>query len=315
MEPGEVRRIHLRPRVTFPGAGPRVTAGAVLASSLPRRVVLLSCLAGLTCDASGDHEISVRFAPLVGGRPFACGQDFTGIGTGESTVTPLDFRMYVHDVALIRGNGERVPLIVPDDGQWQRDGLVLLDFEDGTGACMTGSPNTNLAIHGTAPAHSDYTGVEFIVGVPTVMNHLDGATAPAPLNAQGLWWSWSGGYKYIRLDMRPTAQQEFFYHLGATSCDGSVTDGFDCAFANLAPIRLDGFDADADEIVIDAATVLAGVDVDRVPDGKTDSLPGCMAFPGDPECPAMMAPLGLGYETDTPAAAQTLFTLRARAGE
>ena len=66
--------------------------------------------------------------------------------------------------------------------------------------------------------------------------------------------------------------------------------------------------------MIDAATILAGVDVDRVPDGTTDMIPGCMAFPGDPECPAMMAPLGLRYESDEPGA-QTLFTVRTRAGE
>jgi len=277
-----------------------------------RLAVLIGCVTVVvSCDPSSGRDISLRFAPLVNGQPFACGQDFAGIGTGESTVTPLDFRMYVHDVALIRASGERVALTVPDDGQWQRAGLVLLDFEDGTGACMTGSPDTNFEVRGNVPAHDDYTGVEFIVGVPNALNHLDAATAAAPLNAQGLWWSWAGGYKYIRLDMRPSTQSEFFYHLGATSCDGSVSDGYDCAFANLAAIRMDGFDVDADELVIDAATVLAGVDVDRVPDGKTDRLPGCMAFPGDPECPAMMAPLGLRYESNEPGS-QTLFTARAR---
>ena len=302
--------------VAFRAEALRGTHGIVQPSPRTRRTTaLLACLGALaSCDATGARDFSLRFAPLVGGQPFACGQDFTGIGTGKATVTPLDFRMYVHAVALVRASGERVPLSVPDDGQWQREGLVLLDFEDGTGACMTGSPNTNLEVRGSAPDHDDYTGVEFIVGVPHEMNHLDAATAPAPLNAQGLWWSWSGGYKYIRLDVRPATQPEFFYHLGATACDGSVQGGYDCAFANLAPIRLDGFDVDADEIVIDAATVLAGVDVERIPDGEADMLPGCMAFPGDPECPAMMAPLGLRHESDEPGA-QTLFTTRARAGE
>jgi uncharacterized repeat protein (TIGR04052 family) len=262
------------------------------------------------CDA-GDREVTLRFAPRFGDVPFACGQTFAGVGTGAASVTPLDFRMYVHDVALVRASGERVPLAVHDDAQWQHDGLVLLDFEDGSGTCMTGSPHTNLEVRGSVPPHDDYTGVEFIVGVPDEMNHLDGATAAAPLNAQGLWWSWKGGYKYMRLDVRPSTQPEFYYHLGATSCDGTSTDGYACTFANLAPIRLDGFDADADEIAVDAAEILAGVDVERVPDGATDHLPGCMAFPGDPECPAMMAPLGLHFESDDPAGAQTMFAVRA----
>ena len=279
-------------------------------------MVLSCCAALVSCDSGGgDRDVALRFAPLILGQPFACGQDFTGVGTGKSTVTPLDFRMYVHGVALVRADGTRVGLSVPDDGRWQRDGLVLLDFEDGTGACMTGSPDMNFEVRARAPAYDDYIGVEFIVGVPPVMNHLDAATAAAPLNAQGLWWSWAGGYKYLRLDVRPRTQPEFFYHLGATTCDGSVKGGYDCAYDNLATIFVDDFDIDRDELVIDAATILAGVDVDRVPDGKTDQLPGCMTFPNDPECPAMLAPLGLRYEShDT--APQTLFTARARvAGE
>lgn len=264
------------------------------------------------CDTGGgDREVTLRFAPRVGDVPFACGQSFAGLGTTDATATPLDFRMYVHDVALVRASGERVAVAVTDDASWQHDGLVLLDFEDGSGTCMTGSPGMNFEVKGTVPDSGDYVGVEFTVGVPNEMNHLDGATAPAPLNAQGLWWSWAGGYKYVRLDFRPETQPEFFYHLGATSCSGDVAAGFECLFANLAKIRLDGFDVDADEIVVDAAKILGGVDVTRVPDKKTDSLPGCMAFSGDPECPAMMAPLGLGFESNEPAGAQSVFSVQA----
>ncbi len=265
------------------------------------------------CDG-GDREVTLRFSPRVGALPFACGEDFSGVGTTAATVTPLDFRVYVHDVALVRASGERVAVAVTDDAKWQHDGLVLLDFEDGSGACMTGSPGMNFEVKGTVPDSGDYVGVEFTVGVPEAMNHLDGATAAAPLNAQGLWWSWAGGYKYVRLDVRPATQPEFFYHLGATSCDGSVGEGFACAFANLANIRLDEFDVDADEIVVDAAKILADVDVTRVPDGAKDSLPGCMAFAGDPECPAMMAPLGLGFETNEPAGVQSVFAVQAGGG-
>jgi len=270
----------------------------------------LLTLALASCDA-GEREVTLRFAPRVGDQPFACGREFSGVGTGAATVSPLDFRMYVHEVALVRASGERVPLAIHDDASWQHDGLVLLDFEDGSGTCMTGSPRTNLEVRGSVPDHDDYSGVEFVVGVPEAMNHLDGATAAAPLNAQGLWWSWAGGYKYMRLDLRPRTQPEFYFHLGATSCDGSVKDGFACAFANRPRIRLEGFDPDADEIAVDALQILAGVDVERVPDGTTDTLPGCMAFPGDPECPAMMAPLGLRFESEQPADEQAVFTVLA----
>ncbi|MBA3548918.1 MAG: metallo-mystery pair system four-Cys motif protein [Nannocystis sp.] len=283
---------------------------------MSRLLVPLVCAAALAaCDSDSDREVALRFAPVVGDQPFACGEDFDGIGSGASTVTPLDFRMYVHEVALLRSSGERVPVAIRDDGQWQSEGLVLLDFEDGSGACMTGSPATNFEVRGNVPDHGDYVGVEFIVGVPHEQNHLDGAIAPAPLNAQGMWWTWQGGYKYVRLDMRPSTQSEFFYHLGATNCDGSVQDGFECAYANLPSVRIDGFDPGRDTIVVDAAKILAGVDVDHVPDGVKDTLPGCMAFPGDPECPAMMAPLGLRFEDNAPAGVQTVFSARARGGE
>lgn len=270
---------------------------------------LLLAATAASCSGGGDRSVTLRFDPRLGDQPFACGRDFAGIGTGGATVTPLDFRIYIHDIALVRADGERVPLVVTDDDTWQHDGLVLLDFEDGSGACATGSPGTNLEVHGTAPDHDDYTGVEFILGVPDVHNHLDAATAPAPLNAQGLWWSWAGGYKYARIDVRPRTQPEFFYHLGATACGGSVADGFTCAHANLATIRLDGFDPDADSIVVDGAQILAGVDVEQLPDGTSDKIPGCMAFPGDPECPAMMAPLGLRFESDDTAGPQTVFSV------
>ena len=259
-----------------------------------------------------DEAIEIKFEARVAGLPFACGQQYTGLGSDAASGTPQDFRFYVHDIRLVTDAGEEHPFDLDDDGLHQGGGVALLDFEDGTGACMTGSPGTNFEVRGSVPEHGDYVGVEFVVGVPEAMNHLDGATAPAPLNAQGLWWTWAGGYKYVRLDVRPTAQPVFFYHLGATSCDGSVKDGFDCAFANLARVRLDAFDPDADEITVDAAQILAGVDVDQVPDGVKDTLPGCMAFPGDPECPAMVAPLGLRFMDDAPAGGQSLFDLRAR---
>ena len=35
----------------------------------------------------------------------------------------------------------------------------------------------------------EYTGLQFRVGVPPELNHLDAAVAPAPLNDPGLWWA------------------------------------------------------------------------------------------------------------------------------
>ncbi len=269
------------------------------------RALSLLLLAGTGC-AAGDRDVTLRFDARFGSEPFACGRDFAGIGTSGGTVTPLDFRVYVHDVALVRAGGERVPLTIVDDEAWQHDGLVLLDFEDGSGACMTGSPLMNSEIRGTAPDHDDYTGVQFLVGVPDAQNYLDGATPRPRSTPRVQWWSWAGGHKYIRLDVRPTSQPEFFYYLGATRATAASPRA---SPANTTTWRRSASTASTpiNVIKIDGAAILAGVDVDKVPDGMTDTLPGCMAFPGDPECPAMMAPLGLRFESDEASTTQTVF--------
>src|SRR6202012_4485200 len=123
-----------------------------------RRLVLsLLVLAG----CSSNPTYTVAFAPLVAGQPFSCSQTYPNIGTSMTTMTPQDFRMYVHDVSLVRAGGQTVPLKLTPDKTWQSETVTLLDFEDGTGQCMTNSPETNFNVVGTAPEHGDYTGVQF----------------------------------------------------------------------------------------------------------------------------------------------------------
>ena len=111
-----------------------------------RLVVSLVALAG----CGGSSTYTVTFAPLVAGAPFSCSQTYPNIGTSMTTMTPMDFRMYVHDVALVRATGESVPLALTPDGKWQDANIALLDFEDGTGSCITNSPETNVTVTGTA---------------------------------------------------------------------------------------------------------------------------------------------------------------------
>lgn len=271
---------------------------------------LLVGLVLLSACPEGERSVTLRFAPMFGAAPFACGTPLEAVGAGKSRAEARDFRMYVSQVELIDRDGGRAPLALVED-PWQHGEVALLDFEDGRGACTTGSEATNLELRGTVPA-GDYVGLAFVVGVPEEDNHLDAATAAAPLNVQGMWWSWAGGYKYMRVDLAPEGQPEFFFHLGATSCAGTVAEGFTCEHGNRAEIVLEGFDPDTSEVVVDAAAIFAEVDVDEPPDMVSDTLPGCMAFPGDPECPAMFAALGLRYLDEGPAGAQRVFSVRAR---
>ncbi len=259
------------------------------------------------------RDVSIQLAAQVGAEPFACGTTFS-LGTSGTRVAPLDFRLYVHAVRLVRSGGEEVEIELEDDGTWQRDGAVLIDFEDGSGTCQTGSAQTNTAIVGTVPEHDDYVAVRFRLGLPAELNHLDAATAPAPFNIPGMWWAWKGGYKFVRMDFDrvdlPAAEESaYYFHLGSTTCDGTPATGFSCAFTNLAEITLD-LDIDSQAVVFDAAKLYEATDLALQPDFMTDFVPGCMAFEGDPECPAVFERLGMRFESTEQGAAQTVFSVR-----
>ncbi|MBZ4420419.1 MbnP family copper-binding protein [Myxococcus sp. RHSTA-1-4] len=266
----------------------------------------------LLMQGCGESEktYTVRFSPQVREQALTCGTSYTDIGTSRSVIELLDFKLYVHGVTLVRANGERHALALEQDGTWQREGVALLDFEDGTGTCDTGSPQVRMEVVGTAPEHDDYTGLEFKVGVPAEMNHLDGATAPAPLNAPGMWWSWQGGYKFLRLDVRSRTNESFFFHLGASGCKGSVAEGFTCAAENQVTVALTGFDPERNQVVLDAAGLYSELDVDRVANGTTDSTAGCMSSAADPECPGFFEQLGLAVDGSSIAPPSTFFRVR-----
>ena len=46
-----------------------------------------------------------------------------------------------------------------------------------------------------------YTGLLFTVGVPFALDHVDAATAPAPLNFTAMNWVWQAGFKFIRSEI------------------------------------------------------------------------------------------------------------------
>ncbi|HVZ34429.1 MAG TPA: MbnP family copper-binding protein, partial [Polyangiaceae bacterium] len=153
----------------------------------------------------GKKLYAVRFDARAGEQPFACGKQ-VALGKAATLAEPLDIRFFVHDVTLVRANGERVPLALYQDERWQRDDVALLDFADDTGKCATGDKAVRTVVYGYADEHADYTSIAFKVGIPPDKNHLDGAHAPAPYNTSGLWWSWAGGYKYMRIDLTSAAQ-------------------------------------------------------------------------------------------------------------
>lgn len=254
---------------------------------------------------SGPQAITLRFAPVVGDQDFACGTTYDGLGTTAASASAVDFRLYVHDVAVIHADGGR-EVIALGESPWQGEGVVLLDFEDASGSC-TGSPERNLEITGMVSDLSDVTAVEFRVGVPTDLNHLDSAAAPAPLNIAGMYWSWMGGYKYLRADLAASGGESFVFHLGATKCTGDTAGGYTCEHEHVGEaIRIDGFDPAADAIAVDLAALLATSDLTTANDAA-DPIEGCMSGAADPECPPLFSALGLDFAGTPATGGQAVF--------
>jgi uncharacterized repeat protein (TIGR04052 family) len=264
--------------------------------------LLLLPLAALLATACGDeHEhpddgllnLSIVFKARVGSQDFACGQQYTGMGTTSTVYEPKDLRLYVHNVRLF-SHGTEVPMTLTDDGAWQKDGVALLDFEDKTGLCSNGTEATNDRLVGKAPV-SHYTGLRFTVGVPFEKNHQDVSTASAPLNVSTLFWSWAGGYKFLRLDGRTTGLPNGHnLHLGSTECQTSGPNQVtSCQNANRFDVEVTDFDpTQSQRLVLDVAALFSGSNLDA---NQAQSAPGCMSDPADTDCAPVFERLGLAF--------------------
>jgi uncharacterized repeat protein (TIGR04052 family) len=245
-------------------------------------------------DAGAGHvelELELEFAARAGDEPFKCGRELSGLGSTEVSAEPLDLRLYVHDVELLRDDAAPVAFELVADDTWQSERVALLDFEDASGRCRGGTEETHTALRGRAPPGA-YVGVSFRVGVPHALNHLDLSTAESPLDVPGMYWSWQGGYKYLRADVATAEHPDgYVFHLGAAGCAGSPANGYDCADYNVARITLEGDISEA--IVLDVKRLFADVDLASVPDQVSDLVPGCMSSATDPECARLLAALGL----------------------
>ena len=138
-----------------------------------------------------DERITLQFEGVVGNQPFACGDEYPGLGTNGGTLTPADFSFCVHDIRLVTAAGDEVALELDQDTLWQHTDIALIDFEDATPPCDNGTAPTNSIVMGVVPAGT-YTGLRFRVGVPFAMNHQQPTLAASPLNLTRLWWTLAG---------------------------------------------------------------------------------------------------------------------------
>ncbi|MBX7118740.1 MAG: metallo-mystery pair system four-Cys motif protein [Gemmatimonadaceae bacterium] len=260
--------------------------------------------------ADARRPITLHFAAVVGDQPFACGRSYAGIGTAKSTITPSEFRMFISQVELLTADGTAVPMALEQDGTWQSQGLAMLDFEDGTGPCVNGTPALRTTITGDAPA-GRYVGVRFEIGVPFERNHGDLAAQPAPLSITRMFWAWNSGHKFVRLDAKTESGKNWVLHLGSTDCmpnEKATEPPTRCGHANRVTVAFDRFDPDADLIVADVAALYAGSDLEN---NQPRTAAGCMSGPSDADCGPVFKVLGLAFG-DAPAGPQSW--LRAQPG-
>ncbi len=265
----------------------------------------------LTGPAAGPAPgpVRINFAAVVGDQPFACGREYSGIGTSGTTIAPLDFRFYVSEVALIDKKGKAVPVRLAEDGIWQRQGVALLDFEDGSGTCSNGSAETRLVVEGSAPA-GDYAGLQFTLGIPFALNHRNPVEQGSPFNVTSMFWVWRAGYKFLRLDVKASsAVERLFVHLGSTGCVAAdslpASPAMRCDNANRATVTLAGFDPARDTVVADVAALFQGLDLTT---NQPKTAKGCMSAPDDADCGPLFERLGLAF-SDRPAGGQQFFRL------
>jgi len=293
---------------------------ATLATDTAQQAKLADNVAA-SLQALTDRQqlVNLGFQIKVGGEEAVCGRRYENLGSNGHSLRVEGFRYYASDFELENASGtERVRLASKPNAKVYQDashGVALLGHAQG---CDSPVPVRNLALSGTVKK-GDYERICFTLGVPFELAHSDPATAPSPLNVTGMDWSWLFGRMFFRFDSvadPDNAAANFFVHLGSTGCSngssefGAAPDG-ECSYPNRPRICL-AYDeiAQGHPIVADIAPLISEVDVTQ---NTTDTAPGCMSFPGDPECVTVIPKFGLDYALNppdlVPRREQVLFTV------
>jgi uncharacterized repeat protein (TIGR04052 family) len=222
-----------------------------------------------------ETDVLITFRPVAQGALVACAAGGPALA---------DLRFFVHNIALLRENGDAVPVQLAVEAPWQNERVALIDLEDGTGACATGSPARRAVISGRAPAAA-YTGLRFTLGVPFALNHANPTLAAPPLDQSAMHWHWQAGYKYLRAGLQQDDMTTWI-HLGSTGCRGRIGSISGCDRPNRAVITITGFDPTSDAVAVDLGRLFSNVAAGA----------SCEAEPDNPACDAMYRALGLTAE-------------------
>ncbi|MCR9159581.1 MAG: MbnP family copper-binding protein [Nannocystaceae bacterium] len=249
---------------------------------------------GSSSTGEAVQDITLQFAARVGDAEANCTDSYpevgsNAMGTESYTVTFRDLRFYISDIVLIDSDDNEVALDLDQDSPWQHEGVALLDFEDGSGACESGTAETNAQVVGTV-AEGDYTGIRFQIGVPFDLNHTDVNTAEPPLNDVAMNWNWLNGRKFVKIEVNTDNSLEgagslevdqWNVHLGAI-CPGddpTMPPGSedDCIRPGRPQVALSDFDPANDVLVADVGALLDGVNIEE--DLGAMPVIGCQSLP------------------------------------
>ncbi len=181
-----------------------------------------------------DNENASLLALAAIANPIAVNLDFqikTSAGGYESnkavtvdgrSVIFRDLRMYISEVKLIGLNDGLTDVFFSTDGTWQGNNVALIDFENGNASTGRGTAAQNSLVKGVA-AGGLYKGVQFTVGVPEALNHLQASSQISPLNVTPMYWAWTSGYKFVNVEFSLDGGTTFTqFHLGSQGATGNA---------------------------------------------------------------------------------------------
>lgn len=270
-------------------------------------VLSTSCSNGTRTNVSAPVEFHLKFHASVGDLipDVSCDTPLSDLGSSKVSGELLDLAFFVHGLEFIRADGSTV-LAELSESEWQSQNVALLDFQNRSDSCAGELKPTNVSIQGRLADSEGITGVRFVIGMPSALNHIDPSTVKAPLNAANMFWSWQGGYKSMRVDISPEGGiarpgdpnflgTNYFFHLGSTDCEGDPIAGetVNCQRRNNPEIRLSDFNLNTSEITLDLQQLVSGLDL-SIDNADT---PGCMSSTFDVECGMFFQNLGMNLES------------------
>lgn len=193
---------------------------------------------------------------------------------------------YLSDPHLVTGQAREISIQLDTKHSWQSERTVLIALAEACSPSQGADGNTRLK--GTVPP-GNYQYLEFSLGVPFELNHMNPLEAEPPLDVSSMFWVWQTGYKFLRYDI----EGQWSFHLGSTGCHSVSAvraPAEPCAQPNLARIRIPLKDSLQARALVDLNALLAGID--------THTADNCVeAYGQDPLCRSLVERLGLNAET------------------